>query len=88
MKKKQNLILINSKSDGANQNNFLVEENLLHDENENIKLKIKNSNDLFNQNEKTDISKHQINLIDIEQNNENIDESVLEIPAFLRRQAN
>ena len=37
---------------------------------------------------KNDISKHQINLIDIDQNNENIDESVLEIPAFLRRQAN
>ena len=76
----------NSKSDKANQNNCLDEENLSHDEN--IKLKVKNSNDLFNQNEKNDISQHQINLIDIEQNNENIDESVLEIPAFLRRQAN
>ena len=78
----------NSKSERENQNNFLVEENLLHDENENIKLKVENSSDLFNQYEKPDISKHQINLIDIEQNNENIDESVLEIPAFLRRQAN
>ena len=78
----------NSKSERVSQNNFLVEENLLNDENENIKLKVKNSSDLFNQNEKNDISKHQINLIDIEQNNENIDESVLEIPAFLRRQAN
>ena len=67
-------------------NNCLDEENLSHDEN--IKLKVKNSNDLFNQNEKNDISQHQINLIDIEQNNENIDESILEIPAFLRRQAN
>jgi len=78
----------NSKSDSSNQNKFLVEENLSHDENENIKLKVENSNDLFNHNEKNEISKHQINLIDIEQNNENIDESVLEIPAFLRRQAN
>ena len=78
----------NSKSDNSNQNKFLVEENLSHDENENIKLKVENSNDLFNHNEKNEISKHQINLIDIEQNNENIDESVLEIPAFLRRQAN
>jgi cell division protein FtsZ len=78
----------NSKYDSSNQNKFVVEENLSHDENENINLKVEHSNDLFNHNEKNEISKHQINLIDIEQNNENIDESVLEIPAFLRRQAN
>ena len=80
--------LNNSRSDSENQNKLLIEENLPHDQDENIKIKVENSNDLFNQNEKKDTSKHQINLIDIEQNKENIDENILEIPAFLRRQAN
>ena len=31
---------------------------------------------------------HQIDLIDMDQQNQEIDEDVLEIPAFLRRQAN
>ena len=78
----------NLKSNDIDQNKFLVEENISHDENENIKLKNTNSNDLFYQNDKNNISNQQISLIDIEQNNEDIDESILEIPAFLRRQAN
>ena len=60
----------------------------MYEENENIELNVKNSEDLFNHNKKNDISKHQINLIDIEQDEENIDKNILEIPAFLRRQAN
>ena len=70
-----------------NQHKILVED-LTYNENENVELKEKSSEDLFNQKKKNDISKHQINLIDIEQNKENIDENILEIPAFLRRQAN
>ena len=77
----------NSKFDNINQNKTLIED-LTYEENKNNDLKIQNSEDLFNQNKKIDISKHQINLIDIEQNKESVDENILEIPAFLRRQAN
>ena len=49
----------------------------------------KNNNfDLFNNENQTSIDKHQIDLTEIEQEDEDIDEKVLEIPAFLRRQAN
>ena len=48
---------------------------------------IKND-DLFKTEENRILSDQQINLIDIEQNEEKIDENILEIPAFLRRQAN
>jgi hypothetical protein len=44
--------------------------------------------DLFKPQKDEIISEQQINLIGIEQNEEDIDENVLEIPAFLRRQAN
>ena len=67
---------------------MLEDDNLTHDENKNVELNVKNSEDLFNQYKNNDISKHQINLIDIEQNKDGIDENILEIPAFLRRQAN
>ena len=36
----------------------------------------------------SDFKDHQIDLIDMDQQNQEIDEDVLEIPAFLRRQAN
>ena len=49
---------------------------------------ILNNSDLFNIEEKNKITEHQIDLIDIERQSEEIDEKVLEIPAFLRRQAN
>jgi cell division protein FtsZ len=57
---------------------------------------VKNSNnlnelkneDLFKPQKKETISEQQISLIGIEQNEEDIDQNVLEIPAFLRRQAN
>ena len=79
--------IANSKFDSINQNKKSVED-LTYDEIQNIELKSENSEDLFNQYKNNDISKHQINLIDIEQNKEGIDENILEIPAFLRRQAN
>ncbi len=44
--------------------------------------------DLFNTQPKSVSINHQIDLTDIEQQNKDIDEKVLEIPAFLRRQAN
>ncbi len=49
----------------------------------------KNNNfDLFQNEDHTTIDKHQIDLTEIEHGDEHIDEKVLEIPAFLRRQAN
>ena len=44
--------------------------------------------DLFKNENQSAISSHQIDLANIEQENNDIDEKVLEIPAFLRRQAN
>ena len=44
--------------------------------------------DLFKPQKEDNISEQQISLIGIEQNEEDIDENILEIPAFLRRQAN
>ena len=79
--------IVDSKFDSINQNKKSVED-LTYDESQNIELKSENSEDLFNQYKNKDISKHQINLIDIEQNKDSIDENILEIPAFLRRQAN
>ena len=79
--------IANSKFDSINQNKKSVED-LTYDEIQNIELKSENSEDLFNQYKNNEISKHQIDLIDIEQNKEGIDENILEIPAFLRRQAN
>ena len=50
--------------------------------------KTSSETDLFSNEEKSNILSHQIDLIDIEQEVKDIDEKVLEIPAFLRRQAN
>ena len=47
-----------------------------------------NNFDLFHNDDQTTIDKHQIDLTEIEREDEDIDEKVLEIPAFLRRQAN
>ena len=44
--------------------------------------------DLFKPQKEGNITEQQISLIGIEQNEEDIDENILEIPAFLRRQAN
>ncbi len=47
-----------------------------------------NNFDLFDDKIESNVNKHQIDLTEIEQENKDIDEKVLEIPAFLRRQAN
>ena len=47
-----------------------------------------NNLDLFENENQSTSNNHQIDLTDIEQENNDIDEKVLEIPAFLRRQAN
>ena len=73
-------------SENINKKEYLVEDDFQN--NKNNKIDDKDNDDLFNHNEKKELSKNQIDLIDIEQNEENIDENVLEIPAFLRRQAN
>jgi hypothetical protein len=44
--------------------------------------------DLFTNKDQIIVDDHQINLTDIEQEPKDVDEKVLEIPAFLRRQAN
>ena len=49
---------------------------------------ISNNSDLFDIEEKNKITEHQIDLINMDRKAEEIDEKVLEIPAFLRRQAN
>ena len=47
-----------------------------------------NNFDLFSNKDETMLDNHQINLTEIEQESKEVDEKVLEIPAFLRRQAN
>ena len=47
-----------------------------------------NNFDLFSNKDETELDNHQINLTEIEQEPKEVDEKVLEIPAFLRRQAN
>ncbi len=61
--------------------------NLDHQNSKEILTKTDNF-DLFDSKEPTIFADHQINLTEIEQETKEIDEKVLEIPAFLRRQAN
>ena len=58
--------------------------------NQNVELPENKANtfDLFNDENNNITNNHQIDLTEIEQENKDIDEKVLEIPAFLRRQAN
>ena len=65
-------------------------ENINFDLNKNIKDSDNQSDtfDLFNNEDKNKPVNHQIDLTEIEQENKDLDEKVLEIPAFLRRQAN
>ena len=55
---------------------------------EEISINTDNNFDLFSSENQNTMNEHQINLTDIEQETRDIDEKVLEIPAFLRRQAN
>ena len=54
---------------------------------EEITETISKNNDLFEMEEKSTVTEHQIDLINMDRQSEEIDEKVLEIPAFLRRQA-
>ena len=60
------------------------------DLNENVKISENRDNnfDLFNNENQSIDNTHQVDLTEIKQENKDIDEKVLEIPAFLRRQAN
>ena len=53
-----------------------------------IQKSISEDSDLFSIEKQSKFIDHQIDLIDMDQQNQEIDEDVLEIPAFLRRQAN
>ena len=79
----------NSDQDNQNlQKNYTNERNFDLNQNDEV-LENKNHNfDLFNNENKTSIDRHQIDLTEIEREDGDIDEKVLEIPAFLRRQAN
>ena len=57
---------------------------------QNIEVSEKKNNnfDLFNNENQISTNNHQIDLTEIDHENKDIDEKVLEIPAFLRRQAN
>ncbi len=70
------------------QNNETNE--MLFNQDKNLEASENSSNnlDLFNSERKSIVKNHQIDLTEIEQEDKEIDEKVLEIPAFLRRQAN
>ncbi|MDC0093187.1 cell division protein FtsZ [Alphaproteobacteria bacterium] len=75
------------------KNTFIEEDKNEYNEISEDKVKeisetIIKKNDLFEIEEKSSIIEHQIDLINIDREIEEIDEKVLEIPAFLRRQAN
>lgn len=69
------------------QNKTLISNNFEEEKND-ITDKKKNFVDFKESTNVTDYIDNQIDLIDIEQNINDIDKNILEIPAFLRRQAN
>ena len=73
---------LNSEKNHKNKINFELNQNDVISENKT------NNFDLFNNQNQSATEEHQIDLTEIEQENKDIDEKVLEIPAFLRRQAN
>ena len=79
----------NSDQDNQNlQKNYTNERNFDLNKNDEVLENKTNNFDLFNNENKTSIDRHQIDLTEIERKDGDIDEKVLEIPAFLRRQAN
>ena len=74
--------------DQSLQNKHTNEINFDLNKNDEVYENKSNNFDLFNNENQSSIDKHQIDLTEIEQEDEDIDEKVLEIPAFLRRQAN
>ena len=63
---------------------------MLFNQDKNLEVSETSSNDLdlFKSERKSIVKNHQIDLTEIDQEDKEIDEKVLEIPAFLRRQAN
>ena len=82
-------VISNSNQEDQNlQNKHKNEINFDLNKNNEISESKSNNFDLFHNDDQTTIDKHQIDLTEIELKDEDIDEKVLEIPAFLRRQAN
>ena len=82
-------VISNSNQEDHNlQNKHKNEINFDLNKNNEISESKSNNFDLFHNEDQTTIDKHQIDLTEIEREDEDIDEKVLEIPAFLRRQAN
>ena len=71
-----------SQKDQINEIHFNLDQNVEISEDDTNNL------DLFNNENQSTNNNHKIDLTEIEQENRDIDEKVLEIPAFLRRQAN
>ena len=66
----------------------ILENNEIQVDEDQIRETISKDSDLFSIEKQSKFTDHQIDLIDMDQQNQEIDEDVLEIPAFLRRQAN
>jgi len=66
----------------------ILENNETQVDEDQIRQAISKDSDLFSIEKQSKFKDHQIDLIDMDQQNQEIDEDVLEIPAFLRRQAN
>ena len=66
----------------------ILENNETQVNEDQIQQTISKDSDLFSIEKQNKFTDHQIDLIDMDQQNQEIDEDVLEIPAFLRRQAN
>ncbi len=82
-------MISNSKQEDQNlENKHKKEVNFDLSKNDEVSENKNNNFDLFQNEDQTTIDKHQIDLTEIELEDEDIDEKVLEIPAFLRRQAN
>ena len=77
-----NIIFLSYENDKTEKLHFDQDQNIkeIEDESKNF--------DLFTHQNQDKSENHQIDLTDIEQEDSQIDEKVLEIPAFLRRQAN
>ena len=77
-----------NQDDQSLQNKHTNEINIDLNKNDEVYENKSNNFDLFNNENQSSIDKHQIDLTEIKRQDEDIDEKVLEIPAFLRRQAN
>ena len=82
--KKPEIFLKDVKVQNEKSNDIPFEPNRVNKTTENQS----NDLDLFNNEPPSETVDHQIDITEIEQENKDIDEKVLEIPAFLRRQAN